>query len=354
MKKEWTEAAWKARNRKSALSSIKRRVLHNKRIREARAEAQTEALEVAPKQISENHHRPPIQFDAPELLSLANYPHECINFFCELHNFRKRRDVFVNLSKVRKITPDAIALLVSLVMRVGKRHRVRISGNYPTAPEVTGIIRASGFDQYLKGSGPPSPKARGAIVKRDFVLDSRRAEPRYARQLIDFAAKDDGDISRLRPAYENLLECMGNTHQHAARKEGTETWWASVFQDSSRQCDCFTFVDMGVGIFDSIELGLRLKIYSLMDLGRIQIMRKLLAGEIPSSTGLGYRGKGLPSINQTLKEKHALTRLVIVTNDVYADVGAERFEPLPHPLKGLLLYWEVPHGNRREGKNDQP
>jgi hypothetical protein len=207
------------------------------------------------------------------------------------------------------------------------------------------MIRASGFDQYLRSSGAPPKKRSGAIVKRDITLDSRRADPRCAQQLVDFAAKEDRDISRLRPAYENLLECMSNTHQHAAAKEGTENWWASVFQDSSRRCDCFTFVDMGVGIFESIELNLRLKAYSLIGVGRLEIIRKLLAGEIPSSTGLAYRGKGLPSINASLKEKHVLTRLVIVTNDVYVDVGVDRFDKLGRPLRGLLLYWEVPHGN---------
>jgi hypothetical protein len=220
---------------------------------------------------------------------------------------------------------------------------VRISGNYPSDPAVTEMIRVSGFDQYLKSSSPRTAKTKGAILKRDFVLESRQAKPQYAQQLINFAAKDDGNIARLKPAYENLLECMSNTHQHAAPTEGSESWWASVYQDGTRRCDCFTFVDMGVGIFDSIELNLRLKAYSLAQLGRREIMRKLLAGEIPSSTRLSYRGKGLPSINESLTVKHALARLVIVTNDVYVDVGPGRFENLPRALKGLLLYWEVPH-----------
>jgi hypothetical protein len=348
MKKEWSEAPWKARNRRRAVSSLARRVLHNKKIREARApEPETS------RPIDAARHRPPVRFDAPELLSLTDYPNQCISFFCELYSFSKRRDVFVDLSRVKKITPDAIALLVSVVIGIGRRHKLRIFGNYPDAQHVTEMIRVSGFDQYLKSSGLPSHNTHGAIVKKDFVLDSRRAEPKFAKQLIDFAAKDDGDITRLRPAYENLLECMGNTHQHASAVEGAESWWASVFQDSSRSCDCFTFVDMGVGIFDSIELGLRLKLYKLVGVGRQQIMRMLLAGKIPSSTGLGYRGKGLPSISDSMRDKHAVSRLVIITNDVYVDVGTDRFDLLPRHLKGLLLYWEVPYGNWRTNQNGQ-
>jgi len=59
---------------------------------------------------------------------------------------------------------------------------------------------------------------------------------------------------------------------------------------------------------DIFELDLRLKAYSLVGLGRLEIIRKRLAGEIPSST--------------------RLTRLVIVTNDL-VDVAPARFETLP-------------------------
>jgi hypothetical protein len=342
VKKQWTQPKWKAHNRKSAKVSIERRIIHNEVIRRARTLAQAES---APKPKEITRRRPAVEFLAPELLSLTDFPNECVDFFGALYTFQKRRDVFVDLSRVRKITPDAIALLVSLVLRIAQRQNVRISGNYPSDSVMTEMIRASGFDQYLKSSAARTARAKGAILKRDFVLESRQASPQYAQQLINFAAKDDGNISRLKPAYENLLECMGNTHQHAAKSEGTESWWASVFQDGARQCDCFTFVDMGVGIFDSIELGLRLKAYSLMGLGRVEIMRRLLAGEIPSSTRLPYRGKGLPSIHESLTVKHALTRLVIVTDDVYVDVGPAKFETLSRALKGLLLYWEVPHAS---------
>src|ERR1017187_8628834 len=95
------------------------------------------------------------------------------------------------------------------------------------------------------------------------------------------------------------------------------------------------------------------KLYKLVGVGREQIMRMLLAGKIPSSTGLGYRGKGLPSISDSMRDKHAVSRLVIIRNDVYVDVGTDRFDLLPRHLKGLLLYWEVPYGNWRTNQNGQ-
>ncbi|MGA7239848.1 MAG: hypothetical protein WBY44_29480 [Bryobacteraceae bacterium] len=341
MKKKWSETRSKDHNRRISNASIKRRI-------ERRAKAKAAHVDgSAAKSVVERRARSPVQFYAPAILSLSDHPTECVNFFADLYSFHKRRNVFVDLSMVTKITPDAIALLVSLVLRIAHRQKVNISGNYPDDLAATEMIRASGFDHYLKSSAPSTAKLKGAILKRDVVLESRQANPQDARRLIDFAAKDDRNIGRLRGAYENLLECMGNTRQHAAKTEGTENWWASVFKDNNRGCDCFTFVDMGVGIFESVELNLRLKILSIFNLGRIEVMQKLLAGEIPSSTGKHYRGKGLPSIRDSLMIHRALSRLVLVTNDVYVDVEPNRFEKLSRPLNGLLLYWEVPYANRR-------
>jgi hypothetical protein len=137
---------------------------------------------------------------------------------------------------------------------------------------------------------------------------------------------------------------MGNTHQHAGSFAGEKTWWASVFRDVRRSCDCFTFIDMGVGIFNSIELSARLRLYNVTGLLRPRILKELLEGKIPSSTGKSYRGRGLPSIYQSAMAGK-IQRLVILTNEVYADTSRNDFRNLATELRGVLLYWEVAHGS---------
>ncbi len=163
-------------------------------------------------------------------------------------------------------------------------------------------------------------------------------------RLIDFAANEGANRRSLKVAYGHLLECMGNTHQHASDAPGEQPWWASVFRDTRRHCDCFTFVDMGVGIFNSIELSIRLKLYNLVGRLRPLILKELLEGNIPSSSGMPYRGRGLPSIYRSCIDGK-VQRLVLVTNNVFADTAINDFRGLPQELKGVVLYWEVRHEN---------
>ena len=189
----------------------------------------------------------------------------------------------------------------------------------------------------------PSAKPKGAIVRQDLTIDSKRADGGFARKLVDFAVDNNpkGNL-RLKGTYGHLLECMGNTYQHAGGAPGETTWWASAFRDAARRCDCFTFIDMGMGIFNSVELSARLKLYNLTSLLRPNILRELLEGKIPSSTGKKYRGRGLPSIYKSaLSDK--LRRLVILTNNVYADTKANDFRTLGNDFEGVVLYWEVSH-----------
>jgi anti-anti-sigma regulatory factor len=264
-------------------------------------------------------------------------------FFRQLQAHVKHRDVFIDLSGVTRITPDAIALLLAIVRQLEKR-RLHVSGNYPDEPSATETIRESGFNDYLKTSMRPSGSKKGAIVRQDLSQHSKDADGQYARKLIDFAEADGQNRLRLKVAYAHLVECMGNTHQHAGAHPGEQTWWAAVFRDTRRHCDCFTFVDMGIGIFNSAELSIRLKMYKFTGFGRQKILKELLEGKIPSSTGKAYRGRGLPSIYQSCIQQK-VRRLVIVTNDVFADAERNDFRPLSHDIKGVVLYWEVPHGS---------
>jgi hypothetical protein len=232
-------------------------------------------------------------------------------------------------------------MLLTIVRTLGTRG-IRVSGNYPEEQAATETIRQSGFNEYLKTSMPPSGSKKGAIVRQDLSQHSKQADGEYARKLIDFAEIDGADRLRLKVAYAHLVECMGNTHQHAGEHPGQQTWWASVFRDSLRHCDCFTFIDMGVGIFNSAELSFRLKMYRLTGFRRQRILQELLEGKIPSSTGMSYRGRGLPSIYRSCLDRK-VRRLMIITNDVYADIERNDYRALAHEIMGVVLYWEVPH-----------
>ena len=157
-----------------------------------------------------------------------------------------------------------------------------------------------------------------------------------------------GSDGKCNASYRVLIESMSNTHNHALsakakreRSQELETWWATVYADKARKRVCFTFVDAGVGIFASVRLGKIRALYRYVGLrSDTHILRDLLNGKVESSTGLPYRGKGLPAINR-LSEGHRIESLIILANDVYANVSAGEYRMLPVAYRGTLLYWEI-------------
>jgi len=125
------------------------------------------------------------------------------------------------------------------------------------------------------------------------------------------------------------------------KRRPPELWWATVYADTGRGKICFTFVDTGVGIFRSVRIGTVRKIYDLFGGKKdADILRDMLLGKVPSSTKLSFRGKGLPYMNRLAMEKR-ISSLVIVANDVFANVSSETFEQLRTPFHGTLVYWEI-------------
>ena len=151
-----------------------------------------------------------------------------------------------------------------------------------------------------------------------------------------------GTEGKCTAAYRVLIESMLNTHNHAAKPEANlETWWATVYADKARKRVCFTFVDTGVGIFKSVRLGTLRTLYRAFGVKTdADILRDMLHGKVESSTRIPYRGKGLPAI-YNLSQLGRIKSLVIIANEVYANVSAGEYRMLPVAFRGTLLYWET-------------
>ena len=187
MKKRWTEAHWRAHNRARAEDSLARRLQWKEWKRQAERDRQGFGT---PRRVRGVHHRNPLVFNAPDILSLVDAPDSSVAFFRRLQTHTKHRDVFIDLSDVRVITPDAIALLLAIVRLLGTKRQVGVSGNYPGTRLAIDTIRESWFDEYIKTSLPAIGGAKGAIVRQDLSLNATLADGDYARQLVDFAAED--------------------------------------------------------------------------------------------------------------------------------------------------------------------
>jgi hypothetical protein len=266
-------------------------------------------------------------------------PEGLITFLHEIEIISRTHHISLDLSGVRSLTTDAVAALLATIQNDQIRKTTQVQGNHPLVVEARERLIESGFFSHVQSVGPVTAPTKGRMTERQ----SKKVEPSTARDLIHLANQAlYGDPRRCRPAYRVLIESMNNTRNHASgRQPYQETWWATVYADLDRGRACYTFLDTGVGIFRSVRLGKLRRLFKLVGIqDDATILRDILNGKVESSTGQPFRGKGLPAINN-LSARGSIKSLVIVANDVYANVEKDEFRPMRTSFKGTLLYWEV-------------
>jgi hypothetical protein len=254
-------------------------------------------------------------------------------------------NVFVDLSKVNLITPDAIAGLLATIHHPDVGDGL-IYGNTPDDPLMRKILNESGFRQYVKSdTAAPHRASMGKVQRHSSSQDifKRRYDQFVAKDLVDFAMEKLRGLSRNHPpSYGMLGEAMLNTMHHASPKgRPDELWWASVYFDSERNVACFTFVDQGVGIFKSRRLLEKLKLLGQLSLPtNAEILRRLFRGQIPSTTDEPGRGHGIPGMYAHCKAGR-IHGFAILSNDAVGKAESESYEAISSHFGGTVLYWEV-------------
>jgi hypothetical protein len=165
---------------------------------------------------------------APPILSLLEAPSATVHFLNRLKAFATMKDVFVDLSAVGSVTPDAIAGLLATIYHSGTANS-QIRGNVPVDTIARSIIEASGFREHVRAADHwvPTPGATGKVKKRTLTRDTM--ETRYnqliANELVGFAVeKLTGKRGTHGPSYATFGEAMLNTLNHAARGSEPEPW----------------------------------------------------------------------------------------------------------------------------------
>lgn len=288
-------------------------------------------------QASQRRHFP-TTVKAPAQFSLIHHPEKVLGFFELAKKYlNKKVEVILDFTEIEMVTPDAIALLLAKVTSVNFTNRIRVYGNRPANPEIDKIFKASGFykivgmDKSESNYGVIHTK-RNTIVDREIAVEARKLA----------ANRTYNSDTMLQPLYRTLIECMANTKKHAKGKnDRDETWWLAVFNNDETKVTSFSFIDTGVGIFKSAKIQNFTKFAVKLGLGsNIDVLKKLLAGHIQSSTGLKHRGKGIPKIYKDFKDNN-LHKLHIIANDVYANLHDGIFLELKYPLNGTFYYWEI-------------
>lgn len=209
------------------------------------------------------------------------------------------------------------------------------------------LIRESGFNAVVGGKDPDANRVKGRFGRRK----GYKVEPEYAGKLQDFATshlfshleEEKWFKLKSKSIYRTLIECMSNTKGHAS-PDGTEIeeWWLSVYCDDKKRAAKFSFVDNGIGILKSGNVRILKRMEAMVrnwDDG--ELIKKIFDGKLKSRTRQNGRGKGLPAMKSDCVDHGLLDNLIVITNNVKANVSRGSYETLQASFSGTFLYWEL-------------
>lgn len=311
-------------------------------------------LDRAKRSLYHDTHKDYKKVKAPKVLSLVTNTEETIAFINKVKGiYDKRKKLFVILKEVKVIEYDAIILLLSILIKF-KSKGISFNGDFPENPTARRILINSNFFKYISDNFPDQD--RYDLVREGRIIT--HAQKKVDSDLTDSVIADSsewiwGEERRCTGVQRSLIELMHNTNNHAAYEGAAEKhWWLSVQRRKKDNTACFSFIDFGVGIFESLynskgvdskwhnwRKGM-MKLFNFDD-DHTELLKLILNGTMHRTvTGKSYRGKGLPGIFGAYKRKD-ISKLHIISNDVYADVENNIFLSLKNVFSGTFVYWEV-------------
>lgn len=298
-----------------------------------------------------------IRISAPDNFSFIDNSIEVVRFIGKLkRHFDKKNKVFVVLSNVKKISYDAIVVLLSIMVKF-KASKIAFNGDLPNDLGVLEVLKESQFFKYLYKQQLPQTE-RYNLGQNNSILTHawKHVDSELGSQLIRQATKTVwGEERRCQGVQRTLIELMLNTNNHADdTKKGEKHWWLSVYHHEQESKVSFAFIDFGVGIFTSLNnkrsnskfFGVLSKLKEKINYGNnSELLKLILDGTVhKTATGKPFHGKGLPGINMAL-QRNQISNLNIITNDVHGSVEDSKYRIMKESFSGTFIYWELKNTN---------
>lgn len=356
MKKFFTTEKYKKKNLQRAKRSLKRKLVFKKYQKQKnKSELNLPIPERTYKRKFEIEHKDFVKIKAPEKLSFIDYPEQFSNFIEKLKlQFEKKNKVFIKLRDVTEISYGAIVVLLSILVKF-KSNKIDFDGDFPNDTKANQILIESGFFKYLFSRF--NEEDRYLLNKSSIHTHAwKNVDSELSSKLIKEATKTIwNEERRCQGVQRTLIELMQNTNNHAViDKEGEKHWWVSVHHDKANKIVRFSFIDFGVGVFNSLNHKTKdSKWYNWQDKlkkkfgysNNAELLRLILEGKLHKSvTEKYYRGKGLPGIKEA-QERNQLSNLHIITNNTFARIDKNEYKSLINSFSGTFVYWEINENN---------
>lgn len=300
------------------------------------------------------HDKQYAKITAPSDFSFVNNTNEVSEFIGKVKKlYEKRKKVFVILDEVAKIDYGAIVVLLSIMVKFSSSG-IDFNGSFPKSRNAKRLLLQSGFfsNLYKDNNLKERYKIGGHDHEGICTHAQKNVDALLSSQIIAKAAQTIWGETRRCPGVQRaLIELMQNTNNHATiGATGEKHWWLSVYHDKKANSVAFSFVDLGVGIFENLNNKTeKSKLYNWKTLvadrlkfgNNAELLRLILDGSLHRTvTGEDFRGKGLPGIAEVMRRKQ-ITNLHVISNDAHADVSNNIFVKLDTPFDGTFMYWEL-------------
>jgi hypothetical protein len=287
--------------------------------------------------------RKPIQnIVAPKNFSLIENTEEVLTYFKNASKYLNESfPVRFDISEIDALTTDAIALQIARIKDANFHKNRGILGNAPNNAKLKELFLQSGFYNYVQTPGQkPQIKDTTLIHK----ITNNRVEPLIAKEACLSGLRHVFNSEEIfDPLYDIIIEIMQNTNNHAGEERGMYDWWIHIYNDPISKTSKYTFLDLGVGIFESLPARTFKEKTLAEKLGlshNVDLIEPLFNGEIKSRTGKPERGKGIPQVYESSKDD-AFSKFLLITNDVWVDLKSLETKKLKNNFSGTLFYWEL-------------
>lgn len=294
----------------------------------------------------------------PDNFSMVDNPDEVIELIQRLKTFvEAKQSVELLMKDIKKLGYDAIVVLLAILYQF-KSQKVDVKGDLPKDSTVRKLLSDSGFFEKLAVTFEAADwfAVAGTAVKSMYTHANTKVDSELGQSVVKKASKVVWQHERRCQGVQRaLIELMQNTNNHASDiRQGEKHWWLSVNEKPTEKKVCFTFVDFGIGVFESLKrkpstskwFGGLTKLWRRQPYkNNADLLRLILDGVLhETATGQSFRGKGLPGLKQVMK-RNQLSRLHVITNNAYANVENEEYRILDKEFTGTFVYWELIESN---------
>ena len=336
MKRVYTSQKHKRHRIKTALRSLKRKRKKKPKIKKQKRETNSQTKSVRRRKASKVKN-----IKAPSNFSFINNTEETIEYFEKAHKeLKSKHKINFDISDISTLTTDAIAVQIAKIKDTKFHFRSGIMGNEPKNENLKRLFQQSGFYEYVNTT-VYRPLSNNKLLIHKVTKNS--VEPKLAKEACLVGIRHTFKNEEIfEPLYDIIIEIMQNTNNHAGSTKGKYDWWLHVYNHPESSKTSYSFLDLGIGIFESLPVqNFKRNVLQFIGLrSNLDLVEKLFAGEIKSRTARPERGKGIPQVFECSQD-NAFEKFILISNDIYADLKTKEYRLLNKKFEGTLFYWEL-------------